>query len=316
VLALTSQQGGAAIAVLLSDYVSPLMASALSIGAGALSLVLWVGRRYIRSVPRRVYARLRAFLARRRERLTHLLSRIKGLGTAMLLMVAALAIGNAISNASYLYAAQKLPLGTTAALSFLGPLGVSVVKSFRAGTGFRRFTALLWPVLAGGGVFFLTNPLQGPIDGWGVLFALISAACWANFLIIMGHITQESRHAAHGEKVVAAATTLSAIVLFTSALIFMSDDWADTHVLVVAMASGLFGSGVPQLLQVATLRRVSQSTNGVLLGLEPAISSLIGLIALSQRLSLLEMLGIALVCAAGAGASRGESRSTTSPTRR
>src|SRR4051794_2797970 len=87
VLALTSQQGGAAFAVLLSDHVSPLMASALSIGAGAFSLLLWTGRRHIRPALKWAYARLGAFLTRRREQISFVLSRIRGLGTAMLLMV-------------------------------------------------------------------------------------------------------------------------------------------------------------------------------------------------------------------------------------
>ncbi len=77
----------------------------------------------------------------------------------------------------FMAALDRIPLGTAAALEFLGPLGVAVAQ----GRGGRR---LLWPGLAAVGVVLLTNPWAGTVDPVGVLYALGAAVCWGGYILL------------------------------------------------------------------------------------------------------------------------------------
>jgi inner membrane transporter RhtA len=59
------------------------------------------------------------------------------------------------------------------------------------------------------------------------------------------------------------------------------------------------------VLELEALRRLPNAVFGVLMSLEPAVAALVGFLALSQGLTLLEALAIGLVVAASAGALRG-----------
>src|SRR3954453_17344277 len=87
--------------------------------------------------------------------------------------LASLLLGVAIAGVTFFFMAAlaHLPLGTAAALEFLGPLGVAVAR----GNG----TVKLWPGLGAIGVLLLTEPWHGSADAVGVAFSLAAAACWA-----------------------------------------------------------------------------------------------------------------------------------------
>jgi inner membrane transporter RhtA len=64
----------------------------------------------------------------------------------------------------------------------------------------------------------------------------------------------------------------------------------------------MLSSAIPYSLELEALRRLPKGTFGVLMSLEPAVAALVGLVALGQDLSANEVVAIALVVSASAGA--------------
>src|SRR5213078_2892026 len=75
----------------------------------------------------------------------------------------------------------------------------------------------------------------------------------------------------------------------------------------VILASGaavaLASSVIPYSLELESLRRIPPRVFGVLMSLEPAVAALAGLVVLGQSLGATDLVAIALVVAASAGAS-------------
>jgi inner membrane transporter RhtA len=69
------------------------------------------------------------------------------------------------------------------------------------------------------------------------------------------------------------------------------------------LAIALFSSAIPYTLEIAALRRLPAATFGVLMSMEPAIAAAVGFVVLGQVLRTLDLVAIALVAVASAGAS-------------
>ena len=64
----------------------------------------------------------------------------------------------------------------------------------------------------------------------------------------------------------------------------------------------ILSSAIPYSFELEALRRLPQSTFGVLMSLEPAVAATAGFVVLGQDLSAQEVVAIGLVLAASAGA--------------
>ena len=69
-------------------------------------------------------------------------------------------------------------------------------------------------------------------------------------------------------------------------------------------AVALLSSAVPYSVELEALRRLPESTFGVLMSLEPAVAATVGFVGLDQELAARELIAIALVLCASAGALR------------
>jgi inner membrane transporter RhtA len=196
-------------------------------------------------------------------------------------------------NLAFFAAIDRLPLGTAVTLEFLGPLGVAL-----AGT--RRPRDLLWVVLAAGGVFLLSGGIGGDSEVLGVAFALLAAACWAAYIVLNARIG--GRHA--GLVPLALAMALSAVLTLPFG-IHAGGNLLSAGTLATGLAIGLLSSALPYALELEALRTLPNSVFGVLLSLEPAVAAVIGFVALSQGLSAAEIVAVAMVVIASAGALRG-----------
>jgi inner membrane transporter RhtA len=193
----------------------------------------------------------------------------------------------------FMAALERLPLGTAAALEFLGPLGVAVVRG-----GGRRW---VWPAVAGVGVLLLTQPWHGEVDLVGVGYALAAACCWAAYILL----TQRAGAEVHGVRALAVSMPVAALV--ATAVAGPSTVPLLTWELVVAgLGLALLLPVSPFILEMLALRRLSVTTFGTLMALEPAFAVLIGLVILGQVPGLVAALGVACVVAAGIGAERTE----------
>lgn len=191
------------------------------------------------------------------------------------------------------YAAlERIPLGVTMTLQFVGPLGVAILGS-------RRRLDLLWGTLAAAGILVL-SPIGGTVDPVGAALALLAAGFWAAYILLSARVGQ----AAPGGTGLALAMAATAVVTLPFGVAAVDEVAADPRLLAAALGVGLLSSVVTFSLELEALRRMPVRVFGVLMSLEPAIAVLIGLVVLGERLGPREIVAVALVVVASAGATR------------
>lgn len=192
----------------------------------------------------------------------------------------------------FLAAIDRIPLGTTVAIEFLGPLGVAVFRSEN-----RR--NLIWPVIALGGVLLLTEPWTGQIDWVGVLFAAIAATGWAGYILL----TQVVGDRFSGIDGLAITIPIAALA---TTFIGLPQAWGNITPWVVVQAIGLalLLPVIPFTLELQALRRLTTAAFGTLMALEPAVATIWGVVLLAQIPQAAQFLGVVLVVIAGIGAER------------
>jgi inner membrane transporter RhtA len=198
-------------------------------------------------------------------------------------------------NLAFYLSLQRIPLGVAVTVEFIGPLAVAVAGS-------RRTRDLLWALLAAVGVVLLTGGgqalLSGSLDPVGVLCAALAGGCWAAYILL----NQRVGAAVPGVHGLAVAMAVATAALLPVGVASAGSRLLDPQLLLAGAAVGLLSSAVPYTLELAALRHLATGTFGVLMSLEPAVAALAGRIVLGERLSLGQVVAVALVCTASAGA--------------
>src|SRR5215216_6702798 len=194
-------------------------------------------------------------------------------------------------NLSFYGALDRIPLGIAVTLEFTGPFAVAVAGS-------RRASDLLWVALAAGGIVLLSPGIHGSLDTTGALLALLAGAFWASYIVLAARVGR----AFSGGQGLTLAMVVATIVLLPAGIAAGGSDLEDPALLAAGLAVALLSSAIPYSLELEALRRLPNGTFGVLMSLEPAVAALVGLVALGQDLSANEVVAIALVVAASAGA--------------
>lgn len=207
------------------------------------------------------------------------------------LVIAALTLTLLAMNLSFYGAISHAPVGIVVAIEFLGPLAVAVI-------GTRRPVDFIWTVLAGVGVFVLAGP-AGSVTALGLGLALIAAAAWAAYLLLA------KRAVATVEPLTLTMLILAGSAVLLTPTLLVSGAKVSGHgtAILLGVAVGVLSSAFPYFLEMVAISLVRASTYGVLLSIEPAIAAVAGWLILSQRLTLLEVVAMAAVMVAAAGAS-------------
>ena len=194
----------------------------------------------------------------------------------------------AVMNCCFYLAIDRLPLGTVAAIEFLGVIVVAAIGL----TSARNVAAL---VLAAGGVFLLTG-VRFSGEPLGVAFALANAALFALYIAI-GH--RVSRRGAMGGVDGLAASMLIAAVVVTPLAGWAAVPALDDPVALAAgVGVGISSSVIPYVCDQLAMARLARQTYALLVALLPATATVIGLLVLSQLPTVTELGGLALVIAA------------------
>ena len=225
--------------------------------------------------------------------------RLRSIGWPALRGTLLLGAATAVLMLAYIEAIARIPLGTTAAIEFLGPLGVAAARSYRR-------SALVWPALAFVGVIGLTEPWRGDLDLLGIGFAAAAAGGWAAYIVFTQRVGAELEGLQGLALSLSVATVVGAPVAAWSAVSGLTP-------LIGLQSLGLavLVPLLPFTLELLALRRMRVAAFGTLMALEPGIAAVIGLVLLSQLPTSWQITGVALVVAAGVGAQRGPS--TTEP---
>lgn len=208
-----------------------------------------------------------------------------------LLACGALGVVTAALTLSFMFAIARIPLGTASALEFLGPLGVSL---YGQGTGRRH-----WAVLAALGVVLLTQPWRGGIDPAGLASALAAAACWAAYILLTQYVGDRVAGLSGLAVSMPVAGTVALVAAGPAALGQVT--WP---LLITMLALAALHPVLPFSLEFLALRRLTATSFGTLMSLEPAIALLAGLLLLRQRPGLAPAVGVIFVVLAGIGATR------------
>ena len=196
-------------------------------------------------------------------------------------------------NTSFYLALDRIPLGIAVTLEFVGPLGVAFALT-------RRRSDFAWATLAAIGILLLSPGLGGGLDTVGVIFALLAGAFWAAYIVF----SARSGRAFGDGRGLALAMVVAGSLSLPAGIAVGGAELLDPGLLGLGFAVAMLSSAIPYSLELEALRRLPRRTFGVLMSLEPAVAATIGLLALGQDLAATQVLAIALVVIASAGALR------------
>ena len=199
-------------------------------------------------------------------------------------------------NLSFYESLDRIPLGIAVTIEFVGPLGVAVAGS-------RRALDLLWVALAAGGILLLSDFGGADLDALGVALALLAGCFWAGYILLAARLGQ----AYSGGDGLAIGMAVGALVLLPVGVADAGADLLAAEALGIGLAVALLSTAIPYTLELEALRRMPAGVFGVLMSLEPAAAAVAGFLVLDEGLATREVVAIALVVAASAGAARGAS---------
>ena len=211
--------------------------------------------------------------------------------TGDLRLAAAFGVALGLMNWSFYEAIARIPLGAAVTIEFAGPLLVGVIGS-------RRPLDVLWVALAAVGIVILVDPGGGSMDPAGVGFAVAAGACWMAYI----YLSKRTGTAFPGGSGLALAMVVGALIVLPAGVIQADGALAQPNLLGAALIVALTSSVLPYSLELEALRRLPESVFGVLMSLDPAIAALAGFLVLGQDLGVRDVLAIAMVVVASAGA--------------
>ncbi len=208
---------------------------------------------------------------------------------------AAVALGacSGLLTLAFFEAISRIPLGVAVTIEFLGPLGVALAGS-------RRARDVGWVFAAGAGVALLTlgDGAGEPLDAVGVAFALVSAVCWAGYILLTKRVG--ARWA--GLEGLSVSLVVAALVALPAGFAGAGAELFSPDLLLAGIGLALLIPLIPYAFELIALRRLPTALFGVIMSLEPAIAALLGFLILDQQLRVAGVVAIALVSVASAGA--------------
>ncbi len=204
-----------------------------------------------------------------------------------------LGVSLAAMNTSFYLALDRIPLGIAVTLEFVGPLGVAIAGS-------RRPLDLVWAGLAAAGLLLLAPFGGSSLDGLGVALALAAGGFWALYIVTTARV---GRAFSRGDGL-ALAMAIAAAMVVPVGIADAGGELFDLELLAIGFAVAVLSSAIPYSAELEALRRLPESTFGVLMSLEPAVAAAVGFVGLDQDLAAREVVAIGLVLVASAGALR------------
>ena len=196
-------------------------------------------------------------------------------------------------NGFFYAAIDRIPLGVTVAIQFVGPLALAVYLS----TNRRDY---IWIGAAGIGLVLLgVESLTGSMvfDPVGMLFAGLAGVSWALYILFSSRV---GRHLP-GLEGLPVAALIAAVVLLPVGFSGVVELVFTPEIYWLMLAVAFISTVVPTSFELAALRRLPRNTFSILLSLEPVFAALIGWVLLDQTFGVLRTLAIFLIIGATIG---------------
>ena len=213
---------------------------------------------------------------------------LSGTDTEVKRLVLGLGVVFALMNYSFYIAIDRLPLGTVAAIEFVGPI-------FLALAGARSGRNALALVLAVGGVLVLSDVrFAGDPGAFGWAFA--NAALFTLY-IVLAHAVSRADPSTSPIDRLGAAMLVAAAAITPLGLAGAIPALTDPVALGAGIGVGVSSSVIPYVFDQLAMTRLARSTYALFVALLPATAVVIGIVVLRQIPVVAELLGVALVIA-------------------
>jgi inner membrane transporter RhtA len=203
-------------------------------------------------------------------------------------LIVALGAVFAVMNYSFYIAIDRLPLGTVAAIEFVGPILLALVGARTP----RNLAAL---ALAVSGVYLLTDVriAGAPI---GFVWAFVNAALFTLY-IVLAHRVARADPATSPVDRLGAAMLVAAVVITPIGIGAALPALDDAIAVAAGIGVGVSSSVIPYVFDQMAMSRLPRSTYALFVALLPATAVVIGIVVLQQIPLPLEAMGVALVIA-------------------
>lgn len=192
----------------------------------------------------------------------------------------------AFMNYSFYYAISKLPLGTVAAIEFIGPVLLAVIGT----KNLRNFIALMFTSL---GVWMLTDVrFEGTPEGF--MWAFANAICFVVYIVLAHKLATLDSQTKSIDRL---GISMIIASIFITPLGVGGALPAIDHVslLMAGLGVGISSSVIPYLLDQLAMEKLSRATYSTFVALLPATAVIIGVLVLSQIPTWLEILAVCLI---------------------
>lgn len=250
-----SQYAGAAIAVTLFQELPPATVAFFRVAAGAVFVLMISARR------------------------------LRGWTAADLRAAAIFGVATALMNLFFYLAIDRLPLGKSVVLEFIGPISVAAVL-----TRTRRNTIAL--LLAALGVAILSGVEIGG-EPLGIAFILGASAMWAAYIVLGRKVASLDR----GLSGLAVGLVIGSLVILPFGISGIGEVFSSSRLLTQCVLVGLLSSAVGYTIDQFVIRRIPIRRFALLLALLPVTAMIVGYIALDQRPTPIDLIGAGLVIA-------------------
>ena len=197
--------------------------------------------------------------------------------------VAVFGITTALMNISFYLAIDRIDLGKGVTIEFIGPIAVAAATTRSVRNGVALAFAIVGVVVLGG------VEVEDNLDG--LFFILLASALWAGYIVAGSRVAQVDR----GVAGLGIGLCIGAIVTTPIGAPWSGPVWLSPTLLALCLLVGVFSNAIGYGIDQFTMRRIPIRRFSLLLALLPVTASLIGWVALDQRPSILDLIGISLV---------------------
>jgi len=209
----------------------------------------------------------------------------RGWTRGQLVGTAVFGVATALMNLFFYLAIERIDLGKSVAIEFIGPIAVAAATTRNVRNGLALALAMIGVVTLGG--------IEVGDEPLGVAFILLASALWATYIVVGSRVAQADR----GVAGLGVGLAIGAVALTPVGAPWSGPVWVSPTLLLLCCATGVFSNAIGYGIDQHVLRRIPIRRFSVLLALLPVTALVVGWIALDQRPGALDLAGMALVLA-------------------
>lgn len=194
-------------------------------------------------------------------------------------------IAIALMTVFFFLAIDRIDLGKGVAIEFIGPITVAALRTRTTRNAVALGCAVIGVVTLGG--------VEIGDNTAGVIFILIASMFWAAYVVLGSRIALGSS----GVGNIGVGLGIGALFITPIGAPWSGPVWTTPTLLLLCCITGALSSALSPTIDQHVLRRIPVRRFSLLLALIPVTSIAVGLIALDQQPSLLDLLGIGFVLA-------------------